>query len=99
MFTQLKPRIEDAYHELGLTEPLDRALEKAIREILATPIPSGTMRVEPKGIVYGFADERVEALSPVQKQLLRLGPDNLRIIQRQVRAIAAVLGLHVADTQ
>ena len=43
-----------------------------------------------------LGDERIEALTPVQKQLLRLGPDNLRIVQRQVRAIATALGLRMS---
>jgi hypothetical protein len=93
VFTQLKPRIQDAYGELGLSEPLDRNVERAIRQVLQTPILEGPVRVEPKGIGYGYADERLESLTPVQKQLLRLGPDNLRIVQRQVRAIAIELGI------
>jgi hypothetical protein len=93
VFTQLKPRIEDAYRELGLTASFDESVERAIRLILQTPVIDGAVRVEPKGIVYGFADDRLEALPAVQKQLMRLGPENLRIVQRQVRAIALALGI------
>ena len=93
VFTQLKPRIDDAYRELGLTESIDQSVERAIRLILQTPVIDGPVRVEPKGIVYGFADERLEAMPAVQKQLMRLGPENLRIVQRQVRAIAVALGI------
>lgn len=94
VFAQLKPRIEDAHRELGPSETFDRTLERAIRVLLETPVLTDPVRVEPKGIVYGFADERPEALPAAQKQLMRrLGPANLRAVQRQVRAIAIALGI------
>ena len=43
------------------------------------------------GIVYAYADPRLEGLSPAQKQLLRMGPENVKAIQAKLREIAAVL--------
>ena len=57
-----------------------------------TPIPDGPVAVTARGGVYGFADPRLEALSPAQKLLLRSGPDNARRVQTQLSAIAAALG-------
>jgi hypothetical protein len=94
LYATLKPRIEEAYGELGNPEPLfDRTLERAIVQILSTPIPNGQIAVEPTGIVYGYADERLEGLTPAQKQLLRMGPQNARTIQRSLREIALALGI------
>jgi len=50
-------------------------------------------RVEPRGIGYGFADLDLEALTAAQKQLLRMGPRNVRIIQSSLRQIALALGI------
>ncbi len=94
LYSTLKPRIEDAYRELGFPNAtFDRALERAIVLLLGTPIPAEPIAVEPKGIVYGFADDRLEGLTPAQKQLLRFGPKNARAIQRQLRDIALALGV------
>jgi hypothetical protein len=94
LYATLKPRIEEAYGELGNPEPLfDRTLERAIVHILSTPIPDGQIAVEPTGIVYGYADGRLEGLTPAQKQLLRMGPQNARTIQRSLREIALALGI------
>ena len=46
---------------------------------------------------YHFADPALEALSPAQKQLLRLGPGNARRVQAKLRELAPALGLDVAD--
>jgi hypothetical protein len=94
LYATLKPRIEEAYRDLGNPEPLfDRALERAIVMLLATPVPDDPVAVEPKGIGYGFADERLEGLTAAQKQLLRTGPQNTRTIQRSLREIALALGI------
>jgi hypothetical protein len=94
LYSTLKPRIEEAYRELGQGDAsFDRPLERAIVLLLATPIPAGPVRVEPHGIGYAFADERLEGLRPAQKQLLRMGPENARAIQATLRAIAVALGI------
>jgi hypothetical protein len=45
------------------------------------------------GIGYAFADPKLEGLSRAQKQLLRMGPQNVRAIQGKLREIAGVLGI------
>lgn len=94
LYATLKPRIEEAHRELGhLDTPFDRVLERAIVLLLETPVQEGPVRVEPRGIVYGFADEDLEELTPAQKQLLRMGPRNARVVQNALRAIALALGI------
>jgi len=96
LYATLKPRIEEAYRELGnLDTPFDRTLERAIVLLLETPVPDGPVRVrvEPRGIGYGFDDPKLEALTGAQKQLLRTGPRNARIIQSSLRQIALALGI------
>jgi len=94
LYATLKPRIEEAHRELGyLDTPFDRMLERAIVLLLKTPVEEGPVRVEPRGIVYGFADEELEDLTAAQKQLLRMGPRHARVVQRTLRAIALALGI------
>jgi hypothetical protein len=94
VYATLKPRIDEAYRELGAPDgSVDRALERALATLLATPIVEGAIRVEPRGIGYGFADPDLEDLAPAQKQLLRMGPRNARIVQDTLREIAGALGI------
>jgi hypothetical protein len=94
LYATLKPRIEEAYRDLGSQEPVfDRTLERAIVLLLSTPVPADPIAIEPRGIGYGFADDRLENLTDAQKQLLRTGPDNARTIQRRLREIALALGI------
>jgi hypothetical protein len=97
VYATLKPRIQEAYGELGFPDqPFDATLERAIVLLLNTPVPPDLVRVEPRGIGYGFADESLEGLSDAQKQLLRLGPRNVRLVQRALREVAAALGIPAA---
>jgi len=94
LYATLKPRIEEAHRDLGsLNQSFDRTLERAILALLDTPIVDGPVRLRPKGIGYAYTDERLESLSPAQKQLLRMGPRNMRIIKARLREIALALGM------
>ena len=56
--------------------------------LLATPTVDGPIRIVPgKGATYAFADPRLEALTPAQKHLIRMGPENQRMIQTRLREI------------
>ena len=94
LYATLKPRIAEAYRDLGNQEPLfDRTLERAIVLLLKTPVHDNPVAVESKGLGYAFADERLESLTAAQKQLLRTGPQNTRTIQRSLREIGLALGI------
>jgi hypothetical protein len=94
IYATLKPRIEEANRELGAPEgSFDRTLERAIVQLLRTPIPEEPVRLRPAGIGYAYADERLESLTGAQKQLLRMGPRNIRVIQGALHDIALELGI------
>ena len=96
LYTTLKPRIEDAYRELGVSGSFDRSLERAIVSLLEVPILPETgvrVRAEEQGIGYGYVDSRLEGLTAAQKQLLRMGPRNVAAVQSSLRAIALALGI------
>jgi Protein of unknown function (DUF3014) len=93
LYATLKPRIEDAQRDLGSADSFDRTLERAIVVLLGTPAIDGSERLKPKGIGYGYVDPRLESLTPAQKQLLRMGPRNVRVIKTKLREIAVALGI------
>jgi Protein of unknown function (DUF3014) len=94
LYGQLKPRIEDAYRQLGVeNRSLDETVIAALGRLLDTPIVDGPIRLQPKGISYRYADDRLEDLTSAQRQLLRTGPDNTKSIQASLRRIAAALGI------
>ena len=93
LYATLKPRIEEAQKDLGTAEPFDRTLERAIVALLSTPALDGAERLKPKGIGYGYEDERLESLTAAQKQLLRIGPRQVRVIKAKLRDIALALGI------
>jgi hypothetical protein len=88
----LTPLLIDALAELG--EPVDRPLNvirAGIASALATPELDGpVVLVQPK-VLYLFADAGLEALPPLQKQLIRMGPDHVREIKAYLREVEAAL--------
>ena len=94
LYSTLKPRIEDAYAELGRQRSFDVTLEEAIVAMLRTPLPAGNVSLVPKGAtMYAFEDARIERLTPAQKQLARMGPANARAIQGKLQQIGLALGI------
>jgi len=94
LYATLKPRIEEAHRDLAASgESFDRTLERAIVALLDTPNVDTPPRLRPKGIGYGYADDRLEDLTSAQKQLLRMGPRNVRVVKARLRAIALALGI------
>ena len=96
LYSTLKPRIEEAYRELGYAASFDRALETAIVRLLEVPAADGEIAVVPRGALYAYNDLRLERLTAAQKQLLRMGPRNIRTIQRTLRDVALALGIPAA---
>jgi hypothetical protein len=94
LYLTLKPRITDAYRELGYPEgDFDRVLERAIGVLLQTPVLDEKVPLDPNGVTYAYSDPKLESLSPVQKQLLRLGPRNGQVVRDKLEEIAALLKL------
>jgi hypothetical protein len=90
----LKPLINEAYRDLGYPDTdFDETLVKAMAELLETPVVEGPVRLEKKVVSYVIIDESLESLSQAQKQLLRMGPKNVRAIQAKIRELAAALGV------
>lgn len=87
-FHTLRPLYKQAFEQLGLDpNDFDNAIIRTLDMILATPEIAGPIALNTKSVVYVYADPALESLPAVQKQLLRMGPDNIRRIKQQAQAL------------
>ncbi len=94
LFRSIEPLVTEAYRDLGYPDRDFRSvLAEAIAELLATPIPSGSVALVPKVSSFEFADPSLEKLTPAQKHLIRMGPENARRVKRKLAEIRDELGL------
>jgi hypothetical protein len=92
MFHFSRPLLEAAFSEMGYNpRQMDGIVLQAIDVILATPIIIEPIKLTRDSVVYKFADPALEALPPMQKQLLRTGPENTKHIQQQAMALRNAL--------
>lgn len=94
LYRQLKPLIQAAYSDLGYpNQDFQMTLVRAIVELLKVPVVESDILLKKKVVTYMIADSKLERLSEAQKHLLRMGPENVRIIQGKLREMAAGLGI------
>lgn len=93
LYATLKPRIAEAALELGHAGDFDSVLEKAIAELLLVPVIEGDIPVTPDVVGYAYVDPKLEGLSKAQRQFLRMGPKNVKLIQAKLREIALYRGI------
>jgi hypothetical protein len=91
-YRTFEPLFETAFKDFGMPEVRFRAmLDRAIANLLAVPIPGAEVELVPHATSFRYRDPRYEDLTPAQKQFLRMGPRNVKIIQGKLREIAAAL--------
>lgn len=95
-YVTLRPRLQEAYDELGNEGTFDDAVQRAIARLLSTPVLEREVGIRPSPVLYQFADERLERLTGAQKQLLRMGPRNVGLIQDKLRELAGALRIPIA---
>lgn len=93
-FQRLKPLMEQAHRDLGYPAgDFDTKVNLAVARLLETPVPDEPVKVRSTSVTYQFADEELESMTPAQKQLLRMGPANMKLIQAKLRAFVKAAGL------
>lgn len=98
LYETLKPRIAEAYRDLGYPDAdIDGAFTRAIVVLLGAPRLERDVPVVRTAVSWKFADPRIESLPQAQRQLIRMGPRNERIIQDKLREIAPFLGIDPAQ--
>jgi hypothetical protein len=85
----IRPRLDEAYRALGRTDSgVDAAVDAALQLLVDTPDVTDPVRlVHGTGVTYAFANPRLESLAPAQKQLIRMGPENLTRVRARLREI------------
>jgi hypothetical protein len=87
------PLLKAAYAELGYPNAdFSQTTERAIARLLETPVPEGEVALRKGPLFYQYADPALEGLSLAQKQLLRTGPRNAKLLQRKLRDLYRELG-------
>jgi hypothetical protein len=93
LYAGFKTLFQQAYRELGYPKAdFHQTLLRAIVEVLRTPIVEGPIVLEKKIMSYAMVDPKLEELNPAQKHLLRMGPENLQLIQAKLKELALTLG-------
>jgi hypothetical protein len=90
VYTRLYPLFQQAYEDLGYPGKYfnDRLVE-VIDNLLQTPeVPGPIQLVQPK-VFWEYADASLESRSAGQKLLIRMGPQNARIIKAKLREFRA----------
>jgi hypothetical protein len=91
-FHRVRPLLETAFAELGYRpRQMDGIILQTIDNILTTPVIVEPLKLTRESVTYKFADPDLEGLMPLQKQLLRAGPENTRRIQQQAKALREAL--------
>ncbi|WP_429885440.1 DUF3014 domain-containing protein [Geoalkalibacter halelectricus] len=87
VYVRLYPLFQQAYRQLGHPGYFNDRLVAVIDHLLATPQVSEPIEVKQHVVRYRFVDPELEALSAGQKIMLRVGPDNARILKTKLREI------------
>lgn len=91
-FHKFRPLLEEAYSALGYdADELDNTVIRALDTIIAAPVINEPIGVVKDVATYNFVDSAIEELSPVAKQLLRMGPKNQALLQSQAAALRTTL--------
>ena len=94
LYRAVQPLLQEAYENLGYPgQSFDVALGRAIQRLLAVPVIEEPIEVDAGISAYRFHDQNLEELSPVAKQFLRMGPDNLERLQAKARELARACGV------
>lgn len=92
LYRRGKPLLQTAYAELGHNgQDFDNALIAAIDRLLAANPPSGPIELVRPSVMYKYADPALEQRTPLEKQLIRMGPDNAASLQNTLRRLRNAL--------
>ena len=94
VLTQYEPQILAQFEQISAPNTqFNDTLISAINRLLDTPSVNLPIPVISDSAMYKFANPQLEALLPAQKQLLRMGPDNMRMIKAKLRDVRTALEL------
>lgn len=91
LLSDTEPLIEQAVKELGEDGEAEPEMLSAIDQVLAVPVLEGDVELVQPKVFYEYADPALEGLTPLQKQVLRMGPENVKRLKTYLTALKAEL--------
>lgn len=83
------PLLGEALQELGTEVTVNESILEAVDQMLAVPILRGDVELVQPKVLFEYADPALEGLTDLQKQVLRMGPDNVEKLQAYLRSVRA----------
>ncbi len=92
LYRLARPLFQQAYSELGYADTnFDTTLRRAIRNVLETEDIDNSLQLVKPSVMYLYADSRIEGMSDLQKQMIRIGPQNQEKVKAKLRQILQAL--------
>ncbi|CUA87732.1 DUF3014 domain-containing protein [Pseudidiomarina woesei] len=92
LFTRYQPLSQAALAEVGYPDENPKyVLLEAIDVLLSTPSVGTVIELNDDSVMYRYADPTLEALPAAQKQMLRMGPDNIRRVKLKLEELQQAL--------
>jgi hypothetical protein len=92
LYSRYYPLFQEAYENLGHPpEQFNDRLVQVIDHLLQAPELEDRVPLEQPGVLYQYADPKIEALSAGQKLLIRMGGENARAVKTKLREVRAEL--------
>jgi len=92
LFNRYEPLSQEALAEIGYPDEAPQTvLVDAINVLLATPSVGTVIELNDDSVMYRYADPALEELPAAQKQMLRIGPDNIRRVKLKLEALKQAL--------
>ena len=92
IFHLTRPLLEGAFSELGyIPRQMDGIILTALDQIMSTPVIFEPIQLSRDSVNFKFFDSKLESLTPLQKQLVRAGPENTRRLQKQAKLLRTAL--------
>lgn len=94
-YRTIQPRLNEAYRTVARPGgDIDRAVAEGLALLLETPIPPESAALQfGDGPNYVYEDPMLEGLRPVQKHLVRMGPEHARSVKAKLEELRAALAL------
>ncbi len=93
LYISFKPLFDKVYKTFSYPAHyrLDDIFLKAAANVIKAPVIEGRVGLRKHSVKYKFADKKLESLTDVEKQMLRMGPENTRKIQAKLRELVQAL--------
>ena len=86
LYRTLSPLFQQAYAEIGFRDVnFDDTVRRALTQVVSAAPVEGPYQLVKPSVMYLYADSNIENLSEVNKQLIRLGPENSAKLQEKLR--------------